>query len=54
MKQFKIPCSLFSIAVYTAPYGILCLFSNADCCSQLSVTSQHTCWGQMWLKIFGL
>ena len=41
MKQFKVACSLFSIAVCTVAYGTLCLFSDAACCSLLSVTSQH-------------
>jgi len=40
MKPFVVACTLFGIAVCTVAGGTLCLFSDAACCSQLSVTSQ--------------
>jgi hypothetical protein len=40
MKAFVVACSQFGIAVCTVVDGTLCLFSDAACCSQLSVTSQ--------------
>jgi len=43
MKQFVVSCTLFSIAVCTVADGTLCLFSDAACCSQLSVTSLREC-----------
>jgi len=43
MKEFVVDSSLFSIAVCNVVDGTLCLFSDAACCSQLSVTSQRVC-----------
>jgi len=40
MKPFVDACSLFSIAGCSVADGTLCLFSDAACYSQLSVTSQ--------------
>jgi len=38
MKTFVVACSLFGTAVCTVADGTLCLFSDAACYSQLSVT----------------